>query len=395
MSQDIGWLRWWCNLYADAWIEYQPFFAKVNAGASLGLRAEVKLAGIKVGLSFELGVDIGMWWVPEFGGTFTVHLWCLSYTGRWGVELPKDKPQQKWTDFQRQVPVPTTLTYGYNVEASELVKKPTTVESYKLKDDHLLAGGNGGFEDESAGKKQLLGPWLASANGFTFTVRSAMPCSAVYVNDEKQATGNTLDLRQVGITDRTAQFWITVDHVVKHDDRPEETKAVNIHRGRKWTFTPHKTNVPVAMYGKPGGETRPDKNIDTDKQQRLTNRLDGLQLQVPEPALRCAATVNDAPLRSSAADLGTEKVPYAKNVPYANYPLLPKDEPCGAQPSKVKDALTRIAQGLTHSGPRNDLFTALGRAGVQPTGANQALTRYPGAVSSLLIADPLIVTGDE
>ncbi|MFE7448179.1 DUF6603 domain-containing protein [Streptomyces griseus] len=361
LSQDLGIVDWWCSITVDIWGEWTPFSLRAHAGATVGIAADVNIGFAHIRASAELGIDLQMWWSPDFGGTFTAHLWFISFTGSWGAH-PPDERTIDWKQFQTQIQKPLQIPMRQGLIPGG------TEGTYTPIPDPTRPG------ESEQGDGQT---WTASTRGFTFSTESHTPAATVTVNTAAHATGPRVNVRPMGSKKGKgldAEHKVTISHVDGTTLTPLTAQELG-----QWVFKPVSSNLPFALWGDPA-EPVPPAGENTAG--LLTGMLTGIDATVPEPVKLPAQ-----PLSAAVTDLETEKLEDGA------LPVSSKDTPIGTVPTA--DPGTRgIIHGEIAGGGvtarRALLAAALATATGRPP-ADDTLTRYAATACDQLTDPPLLL----
>ncbi|MBC3988753.1 hypothetical protein H8N00_07600 [Streptomyces sp. AC563] len=371
---DYHWLRWWINVYVDAWISWSPWQGGFEAGVSVGLEADASIGPIRIRPRVEIGVDLGMWFTDHgWGGDWAVHVWFVSFSGAWGIGQPAENRKVGWDKVQHQIP------------ASSLIPRTglgsdVTLKSFKQHggDDIPLPMGTG--DEHSAGE-----PWQAEQSGFRFTATGGAPATSVTVNGHPVDVGKpaTVHIRPMGRSNVSSPLSVTISHL--EGEVPGKRADVSA-----WQFVPVRSNGPAALWGSPS-DTLPKMTDDL-----VRGQITGLELAVPPPVARCAATTDNTPVRAAASALDKETVDVDAGHPSGALPLSASASPSGSPATAATKAGTTVAliaaeiAATGTAAARTRLFKALSDAGLSPS-TDGPMTTYAAAAQHTLTDDPLLV----
>ncbi|MDJ1136253.1 DUF6603 domain-containing protein [Streptomyces iconiensis] len=380
MVQNLGWLRWWLSVHVDGWIGWDPFTAYLSLGASVGIAADLNIGPVHVRPSVELGVDLALWWCPDFGGHWSVSLWFASISGDFGSDLQQKLPVD-WDQFKRTVPKPVILPRR-NTEIPE----EGTAGPYKPvpdKDTAPIAG-------EEANGQAING----SQNGFTFSATIQAPAKEVYVRPptgepvrEAKMT-DAVHIREMKRSDVASRLDVQFSYLARQGEPlPAGHPVFQDAFWEAWSYKPTYANLPFAKWGDPKVEA-PKSTSDL-----VPHQLTGLEITVPAPTARCAARHDNRPLQADAADIEMETIYAYDDERDAGMPLTAQAAAQGSAAAFSPGAAHVVKDGIASSPiqqTRGQLFEALKGAGCLRTSKNDGLDRYAREVLATLTDDPLL-----
>ncbi|MFF8717479.1 DUF6603 domain-containing protein [Streptomyces sp. NPDC015184] len=338
-TYDKGLLSAWFTAHLDVLIQWNPFHLELSLGVRIGVAFTIKVLFVKVRVKIEVGVDIDLW-TPQLGGRVTVHVWFVSFSFGFGAARPS-LPASNWEEFRAQLPDPVAMT-------------PLA---------GLLADVDPG---ELAARCAVEAPTLITSAGFVLATESAIPASALYVNDvELPSNGGPVHIRPMGLTGLTSEHRVTIRRNCSDEYFAWERYG--------WKITPITRDVPSALWGVPG---RPglDEGLIADK-------VSGLLVEVPPP------TRGDevGPITSDA--LGSERLPYGRT---------PLRDPAAAGPVPAQDSAGPriIAQTVAAPGVRSrrsSVRAALDRFGLGLAAEDGSLAGYAQRAETTLTDAPLVL----
>lgn len=371
----------------DGWIEWNPFTAFLAVGASVGVSADVDLGFVHARPTLEVGVDIAVWWCPQFGGRWSVSLWFVHFDGAFGSAWSGGKTS--WDQFKRGVPNPLQFT----PKKSE-VPEVGTVGTYKPKTDD-------GEVTPAGDAKDAERPWCASQDGFTFRVQSKVPAREVKVCWGSHIAYRTQSPHQVNIRS-TGQRDVPSTLELLFAEAPRSSGPAVVPQADfydEWTCVPILSRLPFADWGDPDVE----KPSDAKARDLVDDQLTGLEVTVPAPQAHCAAGKKDQagqgqdrPLRARATDVEAEVIHPYDDPPAerpAGMPLTAGASPQGARAGRGPEVARTISREIASAAVqqrRGRLFQWLLTAGRAPA-ANDDLDRYAKGVLQTLTDDPLLV----
>ncbi|MFD7668781.1 DUF6603 domain-containing protein [Streptomyces sp. NPDC059788] len=383
LTADLAKLRWWISVRLDMWISWSPWRGGFSAGVSVGLEAAVDVGPVHLRPRMEVGVDLAMWFSDDgWGGDWSVHVWFVSFSGRFGVERLGDHMTVGWETFQRQIPNPVKPRPRAGMEPPDAPDVQITHLSH-------IGPPFAAEPGDAADPEKASEPWLVAQSGFTFTTSCVVPATSVTVNGSPVELGEPsggqgeqsspgLDIRPMGLKGVQAVHHLTVCHLPKGEQ-------VDV---ASWGFKPVRSNVPASLWGNPDKKTA---ELDGDL---VRGHVTGLEVTVPPPKGHCAAHTDGTPLLVDADALETECVDAADQHPFGDLPLTAKATRRGSATTRSKDGSTigLIAQQIASkatSAARTQLFQALVGAGLSP-GHDDPLTAYAGSAQITLTDDPLL-----
>ncbi|MEU0630754.1 DUF6603 domain-containing protein [Streptomyces sp. NPDC005989] len=334
-----GQLSAWFTAHLDVLIQWNPFYLELSLGVQIGVKYVIKVLFIKVPVKIEVGVDIDLW-TPQLGGRVTVHVWFVSFKFDFGAARPS-LPTSNWQEFRAQLPDPVSMTplagLLADVDASEL-----------------------------AARRAVEAPTLIASAGFVLATESAVPASALYVNDaELPADGGAVNIRPMGLTDLTSEHRVTIRRNFSDEYFDWE--------GYGWQITPVTRDVPSALWGKPG---RPSLN-----EGLIEDKIGGLLIKVPPP------TRGDevGPVTSKA--LGAEQLPPG---------CTPLRDPAATGPAPAENPdspriITQTVAAADIRSRRSAVHAALDRFGLDLAADDGSLTGYAQRAETTLTDAPLVL----
>ncbi|MEE1794543.1 hypothetical protein PUR28_27855 [Streptomyces sp. BE308] len=368
LAQDLRLVRWWCSASIDIWGEWQPFALRAHAGVTVGIAAEANLGFVRLRVSAEIGIDLEMWWSPEFGGTFTVHLWFISFTGAWGAG-PPEKQRIPWAQFQRQIPQPLKIPMRQGLVPHGMEGTYTPVPDPT------------GRRSGAAGEAPDGQVWTAAQRGFVFATECSAPASEVTVNNTQRASGQLVNVRPMRKTSVKALHAVTISHVrTEKGSSTERLVALTDDELANWTFAPVTAHVPFALWSDHNEALRPDfGRADTGV---VEDQLTGIEVTVPEPTAHPPTA-----LCALVADLEAEA------LEDGNLPLSRDDTVRGTVPARNPGVRELIGREINCDQVRTRRI-ALRQALLAATGralADDALTRYGTGAEKALTDEPLLL----
>jgi hypothetical protein len=343
---ESGAFKAWLTAHLDGLFEWNPLYAEITVGVSIGVQATVSVAFVHVTVSVEVGVDLD-WWSPPAGGHADVHLWFLSWAFDFGDPSP-DHRTVSWTAFQSQLPPRASAKRTW----TEMKEMPTTPDEDK----------------QAIGDPQIPVVWTTGNRRFVFGTSAAVPATQLYlgtrqITDADAADDDKLYIRPLG-QETDSLHTVTVTDA---GGRTVDTSA--------WPATAVPVTGPVSLWG------RDDLTLNGPG---LIHHYDGLRIALPDPAL--APGPFTAPAKRFAADPLTGPMPYDGT-----------DVPDGPAPQQVAGTPKTIADQIadsTRTTRRSELYTRLRDLGYAPgadDGSDDPLVRYPAFAGHDLTAAPLLL----
>ncbi|MFE2105360.1 DUF6603 domain-containing protein [Kitasatospora sp. NPDC059463] len=339
---ESGSFKAWLTAHLDGLFEWNPLYAEITVGVTIGVQATVSVAFVHVTVSVEVGVDLD-WWSPPAGGHADVHLWFLSWAFDFGDPSP-DHKAVSWTAFQSRLPPQASAKRTW----TEMKEMPTTPD-----------------EDEQAlADPQAPPPWITGNRRFVFGTSAAVPATRLFLGDRliTDPGADADDKLYIRPLDRESDSVHTVT-VTGADGTAVDTSA--------WPATAVPGTGPVSLWG------RGDLTLNGSG---LVGHYDGLRIAFPDPAL--APDPFTAPAERFARDPMTGPMPYDGT-----------DVPDGPAPRQVADTPRTIAGQIaddTRTARRSGLRTRLAALGYAP-GDDDPLVRYPAFAGHDLTAAPLLL----
>ena len=139
-SYESGDIAAWFRVWANAYIQWKPFWFEFDGGVSIGVRVDTWLGTVRV----EVGADFRIWG-PEIGGTANVKLWVVSFTIRFGAAENKPQPKLSWDQFRTTLlPPEDEKLFSGNVERGLISGSPAhgpwlVLPEFILRSDAFIA----------------------------------------------------------------------------------------------------------------------------------------------------------------------------------------------------------------------------------------------------------------
>jgi hypothetical protein len=337
-----GAIRAWCSAKVDALLQWKPFYLDVDLQVRIGVSATVKIIFVKVTITVEVGVALGIWG-PLTGGKAKIKLWFVSFTINFGKSRGAASNTLDWAGFKEMLPPP-----------------PTTVR---------VTPGVGLLVDRHAGT--LLGAeaaWEVSANGFTLSTDSAVPLTRVFLGASTTAaeTGPALNIRLMSKRNLTSSQRITLTH-----DGDEIDPAT-------WSRSRCLAAVPEELWGTSARGTLPD-----GKRQLLKDQLTGVSLSSPAPRHG-----------TSTGYIDENALKFDPIYPDGSQPLDPAADPVGAVPQRPGGVIATIAATIAadaQTTARTHLADQLAALGLDLGPLDESLSCYAHAARTAFTAEPMLV----
>ncbi|MGB3510700.1 MAG: DUF6603 domain-containing protein [Microcoleaceae cyanobacterium] len=96
---ESGRLKAWFNAGADFLIAWKPYHYDGRIYVDMGVSYSFHLLFATVHISVDVGADLHIWG-PEFTGTAHIHLWCVSFTVRFGASASQTPTAIDWDKFK-------------------------------------------------------------------------------------------------------------------------------------------------------------------------------------------------------------------------------------------------------------------------------------------------------
>ncbi len=347
-----GSLSAWFTAHADFLVTWSPFHFSVTIGVSIGVSYTMNLWFTTTTIHLEAGADLALWGPPT-GGTVRVRLWVISFTVAFGALPSPNQVPLNWQQFQELLPPgsATTITCTGGLTAQQ------TANAAQAAAPSTTTG------------TAAPAPWLVLGEGFSCTVRSAVPSTRLFLGSKATtpfATGSPVSIRPMGKTGLTVDQRLTVTVGGTEIDLA----------AAGWQVTAATASLAKALWGTGDGSTLA-QGID----QLVTGQLTGFAVQAPPAAPGWSA----GPI--PAATLGTD--PLAP----PGMPLSPAAAPAGDVAAAGTGAVALIAAQIAAAGAdaRATVVTDLTALGLAPA-ANDPLTAFAAQAGTLFAAEPLLVT---
>ncbi|WP_051825560.1 DUF6603 domain-containing protein [Kitasatospora aureofaciens] len=337
-----GVIRAWCTAKVDALIQWKPFYVDVGLQVRIGVSATVKILFVKVSITVEVGVALGIWGPPT-GGQAKIKLWFISFTINFGKGREGSDNALDWAGFREMLPPP-----------------PTTVRvtpGVGLLVDHHPGGARGA----EAG-------WEVSANGFTLSTDSAVPLKQIFLGTSTTAaeTGPALNIRPMRERNLVSTQRITLTH---------DGDAVD---PATWSRSRCLAAVPEELWGTSAQGTLPDGD-----KQVLKDQLTGVSLS--SPAARHG---------TSTGYIDEKALAFDPIYPDGRQPLDPDAGPEGTVPQRPGGVIATIADTVA-AGPqttaRARLAGQLTALGLELGPLDSDLSGYARAARTAFTAEPMLV----
>jgi hypothetical protein len=349
-----GNLKAWFTAWADLIVWWRPFHFQVGIGVSIGASYKLDLLFTTTTLTVELGADLTLWGPPT-GGVAHVHWYVISFTVRFGSDQSSvPGPIKEWSDFAPLLPSGADVVKMTPV--SGLTASPTAIQPAQAK----------GLAAAASGPDS----WLVRSDGFSFTTRSAIPTTNLFVGSKSTQpyqTGDTVDIRPMQLQGLTSSQRLSVTL--------DGTEFDPVAAG--WTVDTPTASVPKALWGSGDGS-----RLDPGDEQLVTDQYLGFSLQAPPPSLGWSGGPIDV-----AANLE-----YDPLTPSGVIPVVSGLSPSGDVPVAGRNTILTIANEIATSGKtsRDALYAALVGLGVEP-GANGPLDGFAAQAGTLFTDEPLLV----
>ncbi|MFJ7280710.1 DUF6603 domain-containing protein [Kitasatospora sp. NPDC098663] len=339
-----GVIRAWCTAKVDALIQWKPFYVDVGLQVRIGVSATVKIVFVKVTITVEVGIALGIWGPPT-GGQAKIKLWFVSFTIDFGKSRQDAGNVLDWAGFQEMLPPPPTtvrVTPGVGL----------------LLDRHTEAQRAAGAEAD----------WEVSANGFTFSTDSAVPLTQVFLgaSDTAAETGPGLNIALMDKRGLTSSQRVTLTHDNKKID------PATWSRGRCLAA------VPEELWGTAAPGTLPD-----GERQLLKDQLTGVSLTSPAPRHG-----------TSTGYIDENALKFDPIYPDGDQPLDPNAGPVGAVPQRPGNVIATIAETIAaaeQSDARTRLADHLTELGLDLGPLDSDLSGYAHAARTAFTAEPMLV----
>ncbi|MFJ7275535.1 DUF6603 domain-containing protein [Kitasatospora sp. NPDC098663] len=340
-----GVIRAWCTAKVDALLQWKPFYVDVGLQVRIGVSATVKIVFVKVTITVEVGVALGIWGPPT-GGQARIKLWFISFTINFGKGRESAGKVLDWDGFKEMLPPPPTtvrVTPGIGL----------------LLDRHT--------ETQRAAEAEA--DWEVSANGFAFSTDSVVPLTQVFLgtSDTAAETGPALSIRPMGERGLTSTQHITL------------TRDGSVIDPATWSRSRCLAAVPEELWGTSAPGTLPD-----GERQLLQDQLTGVSLA--SPAARHG---------TSTGYLDEKALAFDPMHPEGNQPLDPAAGPVGAAPQRPGGVIATIAATIAapaQTAARTRLADQLTTFGLDLGPLDSDLSGYAHAARTAFTAEPMLVT---
>ncbi|MEV6576118.1 DUF6603 domain-containing protein [Streptomyces sp. NPDC051577] len=341
ITAEKGMLKAWMHAYAHVLASWDPFALLAKIGVTAGVSFSYKVLWWWVHINLELGVDVTLWHKP-FGGTFTIHLWCVSASFDFGEKPDPAQSRLPWQDFRGKLSAPTATA----VDGTELPQAASnTNDGALIRRQH---------HDDVDGY---------SGNGFSVRLTLSAPANRIRLNGAQvPVQAPVLNSRQTGHCDITSTAKVTV----KRTDGATDTSA--------WQCSPVASAAPRAYWGI--GQPV------LDESSTVPGTITALDISIPPPRTR--GGVGPAPGHALGSDPLTGDW---------HMPLAAREGPSGNAPHTDADAVRTIADTLNSAAQieaRRQLWTDLQAVGVASDRIDDSLPAFASQAAFFLDDAPLI-----
>ncbi|WP_224363423.1 DUF6603 domain-containing protein [Hyalangium versicolor] len=345
-----GSLMAWFTAHADVLISWRPFFFSASIDVDIGIGFRLNLGACSKMITLSIGASLDLWGPPT-GGVVHVHLVIFTFSVRFGSDAAhqNDEKELDWAKFRALLPASNVCS---------------------------LAPGEGlvGTADsDSAANSNSKKRWFVRPRGFSFTTQSAIPASALQVDNHAPAAhaATAIPIRPMNKAALTSTHKIKVER-----DGEPSFKPVG------WSFAPITRKMPAALWSAPPipfkqSPAKPSSDV-------VNGMLVGYRVTMPEPTLGSAvgpiafSVLNEEYLDPGQAPLSPDVERTAAYAPVASTATI----------GEIAD----MARGSALSG-REELFGSLKKVGVYG-GENGKVERMAERASHLFAAPPMhIVQG--
>jgi hypothetical protein len=338
-----GVVRAWCTARVDALIQWKPFYLDVGMQVRIGVSASVKIIFVRITITIEVGVALGVWGPPT-GGRATVKLWFISFTINFGSDRESAEKVLDWSGFAAMLP-----------PAANNVR---------------VLPGAGLLVEKHPGTQRAEDYWEVSASGFTFTSDTTVPISRLYLGDDTSAaeSGATLNIRPMGRQCLTS------------------TQRVSLIRGGEpvkldtWARSRRTATVATELWG-----TGSSGDLPSGEGHLVKNQLLGVELSSPGPRHG-----------NSTGYMDENALAFDPVAPDGTQPLDPAARPVGASPQRPGGVIGTIATTVDAQAQRTARQRLAGQLeawGLRLGALDNDLSAYALFSETAFTAEPMLVSG--
>ncbi|MEU4799956.1 DUF6603 domain-containing protein [Streptomyces sp. NPDC023327] len=277
VSYHSGGLKAWLHASVHAIVAWAPFHFDVNVSVSVGVQYTFSTLGWQHTISAHVTVGLDVWGPPT-GGLAHVDLTAVSFSVPFGQERPSKPAALDWKQVRAKL-----------LPAQALCLSP--LEGLKPSGDAMgvlePTGDTAKAGKPSSGAKKRP-DWHASASGFSFSVRCAVPATTMTFCEQPVELGAPppLGVRPM----RREQLVCLHDLSIRYQPATGgKERILNADELAGWTRTPVFGEVPAAIWGPPlegDGQQMPDPDAGV-----LRGRVLGMTVTAHAPQLNGAITV--------------------------------------------------------------------------------------------------------
>jgi hypothetical protein len=346
-----GDLRAWFTAQADLLMSWHPFFFTARISVDIGVSYRLNLLFCHKTISVTIGASVDMWGPPT-GGKVHVHLWCVSFTVRFGSSSAgqQNDPLQ-WSSFKSMLPA-----------QNDVCKVTVSDGLYKTLDS----------PNSTSGKA-----WIVRATNFRFFTQSTIPASNLSFSGvpsaSKPLSGAGINVRPMNLKNVTSTHAVTISRSSNLLSGSDPTT------GPSWDLQPRYQNVPDSLWGAPPAEF--SQIPDQPTADVIPNQPVGYDVQAPPPIIGPSQGL------IQLSELSEDYI-----LPPSPTPISPKvTSNSDYVPAFVQTSVAQIEQimGTTATNGRQSLFNAMQAGGIY-TGPNGTLSKMQSQAGHIFADAPMI-----
>jgi len=325
----------WLTAYADAYLEWVPFYLTIDVGVRVGVELDAWLGTLSASVGATLHLA-----GPAFGGWVEVDVWFVSFTI--GIGSPDPRPAVGWAQVASSLPAadPIKINPGGGLIGHQVVN---------------------GIE-----------MWVVEPETFTFSTECAVPASMARIKGVAGAqSGQQFGVRAMNTAAVDATHEVTIESVAA----PAAGTTAD------WGARAITRAVPGSLWAAPTADAR------DPAQAILPDRLVGLKVAAP-----VSSQASDTYTVNTAGAFAYEPAAVASGHP-TSVPCLPLSaaEDPTIPPRIVPESLRQLADTLgARKDNRRAILAALQGAGVAPDGVSADLDGLAANPEAAFVTGPLL-----
>ncbi|MGF6885075.1 hypothetical protein ABIA39_003350 [Nocardia sp. GAS34] len=339
-----GIVRAWCIAKVDALIQWKPFYVDVGLQVRIGVSASVKIIFVRITITVEVGVALGIWGPPT-GGQAKVKLWFISFTINFGSGRGSADKVLDWPGFAAMLP--------------------------PAENNVRVLPGSGLLVEKHPGMQRADDYWEVSANGFSFSSDTTVPITNLYLGAATTAaeSGAAVNIRPMARQSLTSNQRVSLTR----DGAPVNLDA--------WTRSRRTATVASELWG-----TGSSNSLPSGEQHLVKNQLLGVELSSPA-----------AKYGNSTGYMDEKALAFDPVAPDGAQPLDPAAGPVGATPQRpsnvnvIRTIATTVAEAPQRTA-RERLAGQLQTLGVHLGALDNDLSAYARFAETAFTAEPMLVS---